>query len=261
MKIKHQADILKTIFEDVLHQMKTSNILLVASSLAYTTILSLIPLLALSFSIFQAFGGLENLNEIIVPFILKNLTAGSSEEVVAILREFIFNTHSPAIGIWGFVGLIVTSMIMIASIDNAILQIWQIPMGRKIFQRISAYWLIITLGPLIIGATAAITRVFPLGMGFTVTMAVGFIGLYKWVPNTRVEWRYAIIAGVVVALLWNIARWGFVLYTQKVITYSKIYGSLGAIPIFLLWIYIAWLTILSGAALSAALQLRLEQKN
>jgi hypothetical protein len=133
MKMKHQAVLVKKIFEDVLQQMKTSNILLVASSLAYTTILSLIPLLALSFSIFQAFGGLEKIDEMIVPFILKNLTAGSSEEVVATLREFISKTHSSTIGIWGFVGLIVTSMMMVSSIDGAIHQVWQLPMNRKIF--------------------------------------------------------------------------------------------------------------------------------
>src|SRR5262249_4947449 len=84
-----------------------------------------------------------------------------------------------------------------------------------------------------------------------------FFFVFKFVPSTRVDWHFALVSAIVTSLLWNLARQAYAIYTSRVLTYSKIYGSLGAIPIFLLWIYILWVITLSGVALSAALQRRL----
>ena len=253
---------LKTLMTTTAHQISASQLMLVASSLAYTTILSIIPLLALSFAIFNAFGGLEKVYGQLMPFILQNIAEGSSDEVIQLLRKFVENAHANALGLGGLLGLILTSMLMLSSVETAINKVWRTQISRSLFQRISAYWIFITLGPLalalILGAATSaripLSNILPTGTGLFVVMALLFSAIYKWVPNCKVHTPYALVSGVLVAILWNILRQGYQLYLHHAVSYNQIYGSLGAIPILLLWIYIGWLAVLSGAALTAVLQ-------
>ncbi len=256
---------IREVIQDTGRQMKQAQLLMVASSLAYTTILSIIPLLAVSFSIFKAFGGMNKLYNLIEPVILSNLAEGTSEEVIATLHKFIDNAHAGAVGVGGLVGLIFTSMSMLSSIENAINHVWQAPVTRSLFHRISSYWLFITLGPLGLSVAVGIAtssdvplvRLFPSGTGMFLLGTGVFFSIYKWVPQTRVEWKYASVSSLFTSLLWYLARYSYGIYTQKVVTYNTVYGSLGAIPILLLWIYIVWVIILGGVALTAALQKRI----
>lgn len=253
-----------TIPRDTWIHIREARLMLYASSLAYTSILSLVPMLAVSFAIFQAFGGMNKMYGLIEPIILSNLAEGASEEVIAKLHDFITNAHGAALGVGGLVGLIFTSMSMLSSAEKAINQVWQTPIKKSLFHRVSTYWLFITLGPLALAvavgaATSAelpLSQLLPGGTGmFLITVGL-FLFIYKWVPSTRVHWIPASIAAFFTSILWNLARWGYALYTQKAVSYNKIYGSLGAVPILLLWIYIVWLIVLSGAALSVTLQRR-----
>ncbi|MGE4107026.1 MAG: YihY/virulence factor BrkB family protein [Bacteriovoracia bacterium] len=252
---------------DTLKLVSESRLLMVASALAYTTILSIVPLLAVSFTIFRAFGGLENLFHNIEPIILENLAEGTAEEAAGNFRSFITNVHTGAVGISGFIMLVFTSMSLLSNIEKAINGVWGLTVKKTWFQRIAGYWLFITLGPLglafAVGAVTSsgeqIGALIPKGT-FSYILVVGiFFALYKWVPQRIVRWRPALIAGIFTATLMALAKMGYSLYTQKVISYSKIYGSLGAVPIVLLWIYISWAVILSGAALSVSLQKRIER--
>lgn len=242
------------VIQDTAAQIGQAQLLMAASSLAYTTILSIIPLLAMSFSIFKAFGGLQQLESKITPLILENLTEGASEEAIRRIHSFIENIHAGALGTGGLIGLIFTSMSLLFSAEKAINRVWAAPMQRGLFQRVSGYWLLLTLGPLGLSFALGASAV----PGALVSIAI-FYSVYKWVPHRAVHWRSALIAAVVTSLAWNIARVGYAAYTTQVLTYSKIYGSLAAIPIILLWIYIMWVIILAGAALSAALQKRIER--
>ena len=139
-------------------------------------------------------------------------------------------------------------------------------MKRSFFQRISSYWLFVTLGPLALAVALGfvtssqmpVSRLFPGGAGAFIISAALFSAVYKWVPHTRVSLRCAMIAGLLIAFVFHLAQSAFRLYTSHMLSYSRIYGSLGAIPILLLWIYIVWIIILSGAAFSSALQKRFE---
>lgn len=239
-----------------------------ASSLAYTTVLSIIPLLAVSFSIFKAFGGLETLYKTIEPYILSNLAEGTGDEAILHIQSFISNIHAGALGATGLVGLIITCMSLLLSVEKAIHRIWGEKVTRGFFHRISSYWLIITLGPLtaamLVGyATTTqlpMSALLPSGwgsaiMGYVTSTAI-FVLIFKGVPSRKVDWTPALLSAMLSAVAWSVARWSYALYNQKVLTYSKIYGSLGAIPILLLWIYIVWLIVLSGAALTYGLQKR-----
>ena len=260
---------LKGVLRDTRVQTKEAHLIMVASSLAYTTILSIIPALAVSFSIFKAFGGMDKLLATIQPFILENLAEGASDEVMATISGFINNIHAGAIGVGGLLGLIFTTMSMLFNIEKSINRIWKAPMEKTLFQRFAQYWFFITLGPLglsvIVGAATtaassggagAVIRFLPGFTGILFISAIALSAIYKWVPNRKVHWAPALISGSVTAVAWNIARWGYAVYTQRSVSYNKIYGSLAAIPLLLLWIYIVWVIVLTGAALTAALQKR-----
>ncbi|MEO5969844.1 MAG: YhjD/YihY/BrkB family envelope integrity protein [Bdellovibrionia bacterium] len=261
-RITQRLSKISKIAVETTHHVDEVQLFLIASSLAFTTILSIIPVLAVSFSIFQAFGGMQKLYSIIEPLILDNLAQGSSQEVIELLHRFVENAHASAIGIGGMVGLVFTSMSMLLSAEKAINQIWNTQITRSLFQRISFYWLFITLGPLALSVALGIATSFnlpiwkylPSGTGITlISMGVFFV-IFKWVPQTVVYWQNALIASIFTTIFWDLARYAYTFYTQKVVMYNVVYGSLGAIPIFMLWIDIGWIIILIGAALTATLQ-------
>ena len=235
-----------------------------ASSMAYTTILSIIPALALSFSIFKAFGGMDKLYAGIEPVIIENLAEGSDDEAIQFIRHFIENAHAGAVGFVGFVGLAITCTSLLYSAEKMINGVWGIPLTRSWWRRLSAYGVFIIIGPLaaavIVGAATSTDlpagKLIP-GALSTFVLSVGFFSLvYKYVPHRKVQWRPALISGAIVAVAWDLARAIYSLYAKHMVSYNHIYGSLAAVPILLLWIYIVWVVILTGAALSAAIQMR-----
>ena len=253
---------MRKVVRETTRQVRRAQLPLVASSLSYTTILSMIPLLAVSFGIFQAFGGLDRIYGLIEPFILANLAEGVSDQVIKLLRQFISNAHASTIGVGGLLGLIITSMTALSSIERAINRVWDAPISRSWFQRISSYWLVITLGPIALAVALGLASVgrfpvanlLPSGTGiFAITVGFFFF-VYKWVPHTPVYGKYALFSAVLCSVAFSLARTGYQAYFSQAVSYNKIYGSLAAVPILLLWIYIVWLIILSGAALTAALQ-------
>ena len=256
----------KQVSRDAVHQILEARLPQVASSLAYTTILSIIPTLAVSFAIFKVFGGLDKLTTEIEPFVITHLTEGASEDAIAGLQNFIGNIHTTTMGVTGLVGLIFTCMTILFGTENAINRVWKTPLTRPLLKRVSIYWLLITLGPVALAvaigiATSSefpIARLIPSGAGLRVISLLFFTALYKWVPFRKVNILPAVTAAGLTLVLLSLARMGFLFYTKKIVSYDKIYGSLGAIPIFLLWIYIVWLIVLSGAAWSAAFQRRFD---
>ncbi len=262
---KQPIQMIFEVSQDTLKQIQEAHLLMVASSLAYTTLLSIIPFLALVFATFQTFGGMQKLYLILEPLILSYLAEGTDEKVITALHEFIENAHTGAVGISGFLGLIFTSMSMLFNVDKAFNQIWKVKIQKSLYQRISSYWLWITLGPLafsiFIGISSStplvITRIIPSGTGILIGSIVFWFCIYQWVPHTPVKGLCALSGSLFTSTCLILARLGYSFYTKSVVTYHVIYGSLGAIPILLLWIYILWVIVLCGAALSATLQKRM----
>ncbi|MBI5883273.1 MAG: YihY family inner membrane protein [Elusimicrobia bacterium] len=262
---------MRVLLKDVAKQVSGTNMFTEAASLAYTTILSIIPALAVSFATFKAFGGVEKIYSAIEPMIIKNLAEGSEEAVILAIRGFINNVHTGAIGITGFIGLIVTSMLMFYSIECAINNIWRAPMRRGglwIVRRVAYYWFFITMGPLAVAVSVGagtsmnipFSRLLPGGTGFFFGASLFFFVVFKLVPNRHVHWQAAFIAAVVTGAGWTVARVSYGIYTREALTYSKIYGSLGAVPILLVWIYIIWVIVLTGAAVAAVLQKMIDEQ-
>lgn len=253
---------------DVWKEFKDSQLLTVASSLAYTTVLSIIPLLAVSLAIFQKFGGLERLYQTVEPFLFNHLTHGTGELATTYIRKFIANIHAGTLGATGFIALLVTSMSLLFSIEKAINRIWRTPDSRSWFQRLATYWFFITLGPLALAVALGfvtsqeypLAKLLPGKTGIMLLSSGVFFLIFKFIPNRAVHWRPTLITSLFTAIIWSFAALAYGFYTKQLVSYDKIYGSLSAVPVLLLWIYLTWLIILSGVVATSVLQRKYDFK-
>ena len=241
----------------------------VAASLSFTTILSLVPFLAISLSFISAFSQFTDVKAEAESFITQNLLPQAGEEAVEQFRSFVAQTQKLT-GL-GIVAVAVTALMMLATINNAFDVIWRVQRPRPLMIRFLAYWAIITLAPLLVGAALSASGILMsagesvAGSVFTGSVAwvtpgmpwvletIAFTLLYLIAPNRRVKFSDALIGGAVAAGIFEIVKYAFVLYLYFFPTYEAIYGAVAAIPIFLLWIYCCWCTVLLGAEITASL--------
>jgi len=234
-----------------------------AAALTYTTVFATVPLLVVAFSIFHAFGGLKSLEALIRPYVLRVIVPGAQEKVITLISTTIDSIDAGTIGIVGSGALLITSILLLCELEISLNNIWGIKSHRPFLHRIAIYWISITIGPLflatafLITVTLANSRAAKVVEGYVnidslsllpyFFIWVAFIGLYLFMPNTRVRFKSALLAGIIGGTLWQIAGWGFSIYTSKVVTYSAIYGSLGIIPLFFFWIFLSWFIFFLGA--------------
>ncbi len=236
--------------------MDRAQVFIGAGNLAYTTILSIIPVLAVGFALFRLFGGLDKAYSVLEPLILQNLAQASGQEAIHQIREFIENArdYAGAVGVGGVIGLLFTGYGLFSSIENAVNRIWEASPQRPFLRTLCYYWTLLSLGPIALGVILGlISRIMPAAMMVFLSSTLLLFLLYKYVPSRKVATLPAIVSALLASALWNVAGIAYAAYTQRAISYRSIYGSLGAIPILLLWIYITWLIVLSGAALCFAL--------
>jgi len=230
----------------------------------------LIPLLAVSFSLFHAFGGLEELEEKVHPLILKVLVPGAQEKLISTINSMIERLNAGAIGAVGTVMVFLVAIFLLSQLETILNEIWGLKKHRPFFYRFALYWTAITFGPpllaLSIGIPATLRSYYAVSWlehyinpGLFTFLPYLFIwciftGIYTCMPNTKVKFSSAAVAGIVGGTIWQVAGIGFTFYTTKILVYSKIYGSLGVIPLFFLWLFISWSIFLFGAELSFAFQ-------
>jgi membrane protein len=234
-----------------------------AAALTYTLILSLVPLLAVCFSVFSLFIDVNKLSIGFKLFLFKHLTAGTGSIVWKTIDTFLAKVHFKALGYIGSAALLLIALLMLATIEDAINRIWSIRRKKQLWKRFIIYNLILFLGPvsvsLSVATTTIVTKFFPnllfkanLGVIFVATV---FLTLtYKIFPNKKVSWLAATASGLTVALISELAKWAYAGYLVKMMVSNKIYGSLAALPLLLTWIYLNWIVFLSGALLTFMLQ-------
>lgn len=239
-----------------------------AATLTYTTLLSMVPLLAIGFSVLAAFPVFEPFRDKIQQIVLNNLVPASGEAAVDQLQKFI--DKAGGLTAVGLVGLIISALLMMGAIDRALNDIWRVHKRRRPIQGFMIYWTVLTSTPLLIGASLAVSSyLVTLGEqhGLTtpssgqrllvITPYLGewlaFIFLYAAVPNKRVPLKHAVLGAAVGAILFEIAKAGFAFYVEIVPTYDAIYGALAAIPLFLIWLWLSWTVVLIGAEFTQAL--------
>ena len=241
----------------------------VASSLTYTTVLSLVPLLAVVLSLFTAFPLFAEFRYALETFLASSVMPSVvSDTVMSYLNEFAAKA-SGLTTIGGLV-LIVTSVMLFRTIDEAFNDIWQVETRRPLRQRVLVYWALLSLGPILVGASLwALSMVARESLGLvgdipalgTLALSLlpllltgsGFSALFFTVPNRSVRWKDALTGGFCTAIVLEVLRVGIAYYLSKFPSYTIIYGAFATIPIFLLWVYLSWLVILLGATVTALL--------
>ncbi len=240
-----------------------------AGALSYTTLVSLVPLLAISLAVLSAFPIFDKLRKTALDWIFDTFVPAVGGTVNQYISNFVgMAGQTTAVGV---IALAVTATLLLATIEDRMNAIWRVKAPRSWAARITIYWTVLTLGPLLLAMTISITSSLrDLGDQFVGTASAeswlsGLAGLVPWlvesfalmlffsfIPHCPVRWRSALAGAIVSALLVELVRWGFGLYLAHFNSYQAIYGALAAIPIFLLWMYLTWSVILFGAEVAAA---------
>jgi membrane protein len=240
---------------------------LTASSLTFTTLISLVPLVTVMLAVFSAFPMFASFQTALEKYFLQSLVPdGIAKPVLGALTQFA--AKAARLGTVGLGALVLTALAVMLTIDRAMNAIWRVPRPRPFAQRVLVYWATLTLGPLVLGVSLSLTSwaltaseglvgAMPGSVSLLlqtlqfVLLAGGLAGLFHYMPNTHVRWRHAIAGGVFAAAGLEMAKRALAWYVGMMPTYSTVYGAFATVPIFLLWIYVGWLIVLFGAVVAA----------
>ncbi|MCK6406492.1 MAG: YihY family inner membrane protein [Rhodocyclaceae bacterium] len=240
-----------------------------SASLAFTTLLSLVPLAALVLAFVSAFpqfaSSVDHVDKMLVSHLLP---PGSGGLIAGKILQF---SRRAADVSWVGVGmLVITAFLLLNTIERAFNHAWQVKVPRPLWQRIPLYMIVIVVWPLLVGGVLA-------GISYAVTTSLGLVGqlgwlratmlkivslfvlmvffafIYRAVPNSEVRWRAAGIAGAFAAIGFVLLQKAFELYLSYFPSYKAIYGAFAVVPLFLLWVYLSWAVVLFGALIAALL--------
>ncbi|MBX3619258.1 MAG: YihY family inner membrane protein [Rhizobacter sp.] len=241
----------------------------VAGSLTFTSVLSMVPFLAVSLALFTHFPVFGKLEEALEEHLLKSmLPAEMSRTVLKYLHQFAANASG--LTLVGSLFLLVTAVALMLTVENAFNQIWGVQRNRPLLRRVGLYLLVLAVGPPVLAVSLwASSYVLGASMGWLASMPpsarfvlnlgpallsfIGLTALYRYVPNTRVRWHHAIVGGLLASAAIELGKRGFAAYLLKVPTYKAVYGAFSVLPVFLLWVYFSWLVTLAAALVTANL--------
>ena len=249
------------------HRARDVRLAQVAGSLTFTTVLSIVPLLAVLLAVFTAFPMFAELRAGFERNVLREFLP---EQYASLILRYLnqFAAKAGQLTAAGLLFLVATALSMILTVDRVLNDIWQVRVRRPLMQRLLIYWTLLTLGPLLLGASlSASSHLLSTSGGLIERDSVlrtlldylplllsgfAFSALYVIVPGRKVAWRDALIGGFIAALLGEAMKEGFAAYIRTG-TVASIYGAFAALPLFLLWVYLTWFVILFGATIAATL--------
>lgn len=242
-----------------------------ASALAYTTVLSIVPFLAVVFAISKGLG-LQNSETL--RFILINASAGNAE-AVDLLLQYVNKTNVTTLGVIGVATLLVTVISLMGNIEAAFNTVWNVKKGRTLWRKFTDFFSIVLVAPVLIGVAVslsvtmqndsivqrllsidAINYVYIQLLQFLPTFLIWFLLFfaYAFIPNTRVHAKSAFAGGLVGVVLWKSIEGLYISYQIGVNNYNAIYGGFAQLPLFLIWVYLSWVIVLVGVEVSYAMQ-------
>ena len=246
---------------------KEDHLGLTASSLTFTTIISIVPLFTVALAIFSVFPMFAKMQTGLQQLLVDSLIPDNiARQVLSYLGQFA--SKASKIGWVGAAAFLVSALMLILTIDGKLNEIWRVRTTRHLARRIIVYWTLLTLGPLLLAMSLSISSyvmsaskgwvsVLPDSLSaflnvveFTV-LACSMAAMYRFVPNTQVRWTHALLGGTFVALGIELAKRGLAWYLATVPTISAVYGAFATAPILLIWIYVAWVIVLLGAVVAA----------
>ncbi len=247
---------LKAFINFVFSQFNRKQASAMAAELTLSNMLALVPLMTVAVSLMAVFPAFESVNAQVQSLIFDNLLPETGLAVQEHLNEYV--SKSKNLSAIGFGFLIVTSLLLMRSIDRSINALWETPTQRRGIHKILAYWAMLTMAPILIAASLAassyfaalpivshLSGVLTIGLPF-ILIVLAFSALYTVVPFTQVKFYKALIAASITAILFELAKYGFAIFVTKFSSYELIYGAITAIPIFFLWVYLSWSILLLG---------------
>jgi len=243
-----------------------------AAALVYTTLLSMVPMAMVCVTVFSTIPWFAGVGEKIQAFVVANFVSDSANSILEQLNHFVDNLQQLS---WtNVIFLFVTSVLLVYNMSSAFNRIWKVQAHQSYVRSFSIYTVVVMATPLLLGTVFVLsTYLASLRLVMDVdrlpyfkstflhlaSYSVTFIifTLFNWIlPMCRVRWKEAAIGGLVTAILFELAKFGFGVYLKMVPTYHLIYGALATIPLFLLWLYISWVIILFGALVSHSVAIR-----
>lgn len=241
-----------------------------ASALGYASLLAIVPLVVLGFSIFTSFQAFDVVANNVRGALLEYMLPTSQH----VVEDYLGNIadKAGALSVFGIIGLLFTAVALLNTMEEAFNDIWRITRTRPILAKFVVFWSLLTLSPILIGASITITSYFTalpiirdVAEGASAISQVPFLlpwsistiamtSLYIVLPNTRIPLRHALIGGMIAGALFESTKLGFAFYITELANYEKIYGALGTLPVFLIWLYLIWLVVLFGAEVTFCLQ-------
>lgn len=239
----------------------------VSASLTFTTLLAMVPVLTVTLVVVSAFPMFSQLSDSFIQIIHNTIVPQGAETVLDYMNEFKGKASSlTAIGI---IMLVVTSLLLIQTIDQTFNRIWQVRTQRPLWTQILVYWSLLTLGPIAIGVSVSawsivmksthlseyypvVAAILRVSISILFTTSILWL-LYRMVPNRFVPALHALIGAGITAILLELARFGFSLYVSHFNSYTLIYGAFAAIPVFLIWLHLLWVLVLTGAVITSTL--------
>lgn len=260
------------VFKRFAHIVQRSN--QASASLSFTTLFAVVPMLTVIYAVLSSVPYFHGVDKQLQTLIFNNLMPESAAVVEKYLVKFV--TKASHLTWWGVGFLAVTSMMMLMEVEYHFNRIWHVENSRRMIKSVLIYWLLISVGPLLVGMGLMLSsyvnslKLFSGASDFLPTKtllswlpallnALAFTLIYKVVPHGKVQFRHALMGGACVALVFEITK---IVFTQVIAhsSYNLIYGAFAAVPAFLLWIYITWLIILLGAELVHALPMMTSTK-
>ena len=238
-----------------------------AAGLTYISIFSLVPLAVVGLVLLRGLGE-EAFEQRMEHLVLRLLSPGLAESTLATLRGILTDASARVAGGVGFAALVISAVPLIRMLDHALNEVWNVRENRPWAVRILVWMAAMVAIPVLVGtaisANSLLRRLLhESGIPFrgeilslvALLTAVGALTLlYVVTPNCRVRWSFAFVGAAVAGLFWTVLRAGYASFAAQTFRYGVLYGSLGAIPLFLLWLYLSWLIVLAGARLGYALQ-------
>lgn len=261
------------VFVAIVRDIAFGNILLWATSLVYTTLLSIVPMLALTFSVSKSFGVHDQIEPTLKTFL--EPLGPKGDEITTQIMGFINNMNAGVLGSLGLAFLLFTTISTILKIEASINAIWHVHTLRPLSQRVTAYITVLLLGPILMFSSLAMTAAVmssrivqnimhaePFGLlaveagrllPYVLVIALFFI-IYRFMPNIRVRFLPALFSALVAGIAWQSAGWAFARFVSNSGQYDAIYSGLAILIIFMIWLYVSWVVLLSGASVGFYLQ-------
>lgn len=262
IKFKTLSLLIKPFFKAYAKNCQRDRISVSAGNLAYVTLLSLVPFIMVFFTILSAFPAFADVREQLESFIFNNFVPHAGGVVQQYMTEFVGNASK--MGAVSILSLVVVALLLISNVDKTLNLIWQTKSERPLIYTFAIYWMVLTLGPILIGSSVIVSS-YLVGLAnfaeeYTPGISTGllkvvpfitsvgaFLILYMLVPNKRIKFKHGAAGALLAATLFELSKKAFALYVTGFPSYQLIYGAMAVIPILFVWVYLTWIVVLLGA--------------